>query len=488
LKNHELTSSGKSFSFPKAIHGSFFYLHKPLCMSIKKLFFLGLLSLILVSACKEDPPPPIDNTPSRPVYSQYGTPFDNIPTDKADLVMYEVNLRAFSNNGDLQGVIDRLDELKALGVNVIWLMPIHPIGELNSVNSPYSVKDYKAVSSEYGNLDDLRQLTDAAHQRDMAVIMDWVANHTAWDNPWIQNRSWYTQDASGNIIHPAGTNWLDVADLNFDNRVMQDSMIDAMKYWILEANVDGYRCDVADGVPFDFWQRAFDSLEALPNRDYVLLAEGLRADHFQAGFHLTYAWDYYGRMKSVFNGGNAASLFNIHQQEYSGIPTGGHKLRFTTNHDESAWDNTPMVLFDGKEGALAASVATIFMGGVPLLYTGQEVGRQSRVPFFSNSPIDWSTNPDMLQAYQDLMAVYSQSEAARQGNLEDFSTVHVVCFKKAAAGQELLVMVNMREQAQTFSLPAALQNSSWTDAFSQNVQSLGSDVSLDGYQYIILER
>jgi len=209
--------------------------------------------------------------PTNPIgYVQYGTPFANMPATD-DVVMYEVNLRAFSANGNLQGVTSRLDEIKALGVNVIWLMPIHPVGILNGINSPYCVKDYKGVGTEYGTLEDVRTLTTEAHNRGMAVILDWVANHTSWDNPWIQNTDWYTKNNAGNIVHPPGTNWTDVADLNFDNSDMRLAMIDAMQYWILEANIDGFRCDYADGVPFSFWNQAINKLKLNPRTVSLLI-------------------------------------------------------------------------------------------------------------------------------------------------------------------------------------------------------------------------
>jgi glycosidase len=427
-----------------------------------------------------------DDTLEHNGWSQYGTPFENMP-QVDDVVMYEVNLRAFSESGTLQGVIDRLDELKKLGVNVIWIMPIHPIGEIRSVNSPYSVKDYYAVSSEYGTLDDLRELTDKAHAADMAVIMDWVANHTSWDNEWIQNEDWYTRDNSGNIVHPPGTNWLDVADLNFDNQEMRLAMIDAMRYWVLEANIDGFRFDYADGVPFSFWKQSLDSLNAIPGRDLVYLAEGIRSDHIQAGFHLIWSWDFYFRMIDVYNGSSANILYTTHMAEYSGFPPGRHRLRYTTNHDESAWNETPMVLFNGKEGALAASVATLFMGGVPLFYTGQEVGRQSRVPFFSRSPIDWSLNPDMLKAYHQMMEVYTDTDAARRGDIANCSTTDVVCFQRTLGDESMLVMVNIRNRETEFSIPSSLQNSSWINTLTRETFYTESSLTMDNYQYLILK-
>ena len=455
-----------------------------------KLFhpiLLFLAVLLLGFSCNKETTKPIDDPGTDPTaYVQYGTPFSEVPANE-DIIMYEVNLRAFSAAGNLKGVINRLDEIKALGVNVIWLMPIYPIGTVNSVNSPYSVKDYKAVNTEFGTFEDLRTLTNEAHARGMAVILDWVANHTAWDHAWISNKAWYTQDASGNIIHPAGTNWQDVADLNFNNGGMRRAMIDAMKYWILEANVDGYRCDYADGVPLTFWKQALDTLAAIPGRDYVLLAEGSRPDHYNAGFDLTYSWDFYGKLKSVFSGATASSLFTTHTAEYAEVPAGKQKLRFTTNHDESAWDKTPMQLFDGKAGALAASTATVFMGGAPMFYTGQEVGRLNTVPFFNNSPINWSENPDMLEAYKKMMAFYRQSAVAKEGTNTDYSKADVVCFKKTLNNEELLVIVNVRKQAVDFALPAALQNSNWTDALTSTTRILGTSVTLGGYEYLILK-
>ncbi|MBK7865827.1 MAG: hypothetical protein IPJ75_01870 [Ignavibacteriales bacterium] len=232
-------------------------------MTRKRLFFFLLLSTFLfVSGCKteENPVIPVNNGNE---VTQYGVPFADIPETKG-IIMYEINLRAFSSQGNFAGIEVRLDSIRALGVNVIWLMPIHPVGKLKSVGqlgSTYSVQDYNAVNSEFGNLEDLRRLVEKAHQKGMAVILDWVANHTAWDNPWIANKSWFTQDGSGNIIIPAGTNWQDVADLNYSSQEMRATMIKAMKYWVLAANIDGFRCDAADMVPQDFWKQALDSLK-----------------------------------------------------------------------------------------------------------------------------------------------------------------------------------------------------------------------------------
>jgi glycosidase len=452
-------------------------------MKKTKLFLLIILFFIL--ACDKTEEQSGNNNTSG--YSQYGTPLKAVPPTDS-ITMYEVNLRAFSQAGNIEGIISRLDELKSLGINTLWLMPIFTQGIEKSVNSPYCVKNYKEVSSEYGTLADLRKLTTAAHEKNMAVILDWIANHTSWDNIWITNKSWYSQDANGNIIQPPGTNWADVADLNFGNTKMRDTMIDAMKYWTLEANVDGFRCDYADGVPFDFWKQALDSLKNIKNRKLILLAEGSRKDHYQAGFDMTYGWDFYGKLKSVWKGENAQNLIATHNSEYSGIPAGKHKLRFTTNHDESAWDASPMTLFNGKNGALAASAAAIFLGGVPLIYTGQEVGKTGTTPFFSKSPVDWNVNSDMLAEYKKMMNLNHLLKLNSKRSLTNYSAQDVIVFKRYDNTNEILLVINVRNKQVNYSIPVALQNTVWTNSKNGMTTTLTNSLTLNNYEYLIFQK
>jgi glycosidase len=443
------------------------------------------ITLALFS-CKKEKDPIVEVGPTG--YVQYGAPYENVPATE-DIIMYEVNLRAFSSAGNLQGVISRLSEIKALGINTIWLMPIYTEGVLNSVHSPYCVKDYKEVSAEYGSLEDLRQLTTLAHAQNMTVVLDWVANHTSWDNSWITaHPDWYTQDGNGNIVIPAGTNWNDVADLNFSNSEMRAEMIDAMKYWVLEANVDGFRCDYADGVPFSFWSEAITALRAIPNRSLIFLAEGSRADHYTAGFDMTYGWNFYTATQNCWGGTATSGLLTTNVTEYTSVPSGKHKIRFTTNHDESAWNSSPMTLFNGKLGALAASVPTIYMRGVPLIYSGQEVGRSSLQPFFTKSPINWNANQDMLLAYKNMLQFYSTSNAAKKGTLATFAgSSDVLCFQKTYGTDKVLIMVNARDSVVTYPIPTALQGTTWINAMDNSNITFATSQSLTNYQYLILK-
>ena len=182
-----------------------------------------------------------------------------------DVVMYQVNPRVFAAGNSFNAVAQHIDSIKALGTNVVWFMPIYPVGQINSVNSPYCISDYKGVNPEFGTLEEFKNVVSLCHNSGMSVIVDWVANHTSWDSKWIEHRDWYTQNEKGEIVHPANTGWLDVADLNFDNPQMRLTMIDAMKYWVTEVGIDGFRCDAADFVPFDFWKQCCDSLRAIPD-------------------------------------------------------------------------------------------------------------------------------------------------------------------------------------------------------------------------------
>lgn len=455
---------------------------------MKRIFELAIIffTVLAFASCEEENGKPYPG-PSDEDSTDVVVTFEDVP-DTEDIVMYELNPKVFSNLGNLQGVENRLDEIKELGINVVWLMPVYPTGEENSVGSPYAVKDYRSVNPDYGTIDDLKSLVEKAHDRDMAVILDWVANHTAWDNPWIENRDWYEQDANGNITYP--NNWQDVAELNFDNAEMRKRMISAMKFWVEEANIDGYRCDYADGVPFDFWQQAMDTLYSIPGRDLIMFAEGTREDHYAAGFDLTFGWYYYDRLKRVYNNGqHASTLADAHAADYSSLAGGDHVLRFVDNHDFNAWEHTPLQVFNGAEGTLAAFAVTTYMGGVPLIYNGQEVATEEQLPFFEGHDvaIDWSQRPDILQKYKDLLAVYHQEEALRSGSLSDHSTESVALFVKSKGEEQVIVAANLGENPANAEIPEEYSQQTYINLINGEEVLLGSTYLLAGYEYVVLK-
>ena len=464
-------------------------------MRSKNLILFILLLNFSLAGCKKgngqpkEPPvtkPPVANDDP----AQYGSPFNNVPNTE-DVVMYEVNLRAFSAAGTFKGVQERLDSIKNLGVNVIWLMPIHPMGALKGIGSPYAVKNYMEVAAEYGTLDDLRSLVDEAHARNIAVLMDWVANHTAWDNPWIQNKAWYTQDGSGNIISPAGMGWNDVADLNYNNADMRTAMIKAMKYWVLTANVDGFRCDYANGAPQTFWKAAIDTLRKIPNRKLMMLAEGDRKDHFSAGFNLSFGFNFFGILEDVYNSNSpAAALVASNSSEYNAVPAGSHVLRYTSNHDNNIYDGTPIDLFKGERGSMGAFVLASYMGGVPLIYTAQEIGYTSKIPFFTKSTVNWNSgNPAMTAEYKKLIAFRKSSAAVKSGTIAYYTnSPDVVAFKRTSGSEQVVVLVNVRGTEVTYALDPSLSGTSWTNVLTSGSVSFSTNIKLSPYSYLILRK
>jgi glycosidase len=445
-----------------------------------------LLSWLLVACSKHagtpapPPPSPVDTL------QQYGTPFANVP-EPADVVLYQVNTRAFSAQGNFRGVIARLDSIKALGANVIYLMPVYPIGILKGVNSPYCVKDHYSVNPELGTINDLRELVDGAHNRNMSVILDFIANHTAWDHPWVtQHKDWYAQDGAGNVISPPNMGWNDVAQLNFSNAAMRKEMIKAMKSWIYNANIDGFRCDYSDGPPADFWKQAIDTLRKIRTHKLLLMAEGSRNTNYTVGFDFNFGFGFFGQLKSIYNNNKSVlTIDSLNQAEYINANPGQQIIRYTSNHDVNGAEGTPQELFGGNEGAMAAFVVAAFMKSVPMIYNGQEVGMSERIPFpFTSVKIDWTKNKETTALYKQLIAFRNNSAAIRKGQLDSYSNEAVCAFTKTFNNEKVLVIVNMRNAAMNYTLPAAIAGN-WKDALSGADIVIGGSLALLPYEFKI---
>ena len=273
---------------------------------------------------------------------------------------------------------------------------------------------------------------------------------------------------------------------------MRLAMIDAMKYWVTEVGIDGFRCDAADFVPFDFWKQCCDSLRAIPDHKLLLLAEGKRKDHFDAGFEMNYAWDYLEAVRRVFNGGRrgpaqpAHTLFAADSAEYAGVPEGCVKLRFTTNHDESD-KMSPIREFGGERGSMAAFVASTYLHGGALVYGSQEVGYPGRINFFRYVPMDWESCQGLNQEYTKLLENYNAIPAIRKGEITAYPDENILAFQKSCADEAVLVLVNVRHEDHTFALPAEWSEKQCTDLMTGETVKLGANIHLDPYGYIILK-
>ena len=441
---------------------------------MKKLMMMVALVAILLTAC--DPKNKNENSFALPEVS--------------DIAMYQVNPRVFAPEKSLNAVAARIDSIQALGVNMIWVMPIYPIGIEKGKNSPYCISDYKAIAPEFGTIDEFKNLVKVCHEHGMGIILDWVANHTAWDHPWVKEHpDWYTHDEKADtIISPAGFDWYDVADLNYDNKDMRKAMIDAMRFWIVDCGIDGFRCDVADGVPADFWKEAIETLRKDAGRRIVMLAEGKQVDNFTiGGFDMNYGWDYKDSLVHVFNDGKPASdLIAADSAEYAQLPEGKVKLRFTTNHDHST-EVTPVKEFTNERGSMAAYVASIFPHGGALIYGSQEVGYENPINFFKYVAVDWMAKPDLYKEYQHLLKLYNENTALRKGKLTAWSDKDIFLFEKADDSGKFLVAVNVRNEEHEMALPDGWKNAKTTNMADGSEKALTDKVQLKPFEYLILK-
>jgi glycosidase len=353
--------------------------------------------------------------------------------------------------------------------------------------SPYCIKDFKGVGAEYGSLTDLRNLVDGAHQRGMAVILDFIVNQTSFDHPWItQHPDWYQRDGSGNII----ALFPDVAALDMNNINVRNAMIDAMRYWIFAANVDGFRCDFANNAPVSFWSAVISNLRGITSHKLLMLAEGDRGENFQAGFDFNFGdkwfWD---ALRPVATGTSVAQLQTTTNTEYA-LATGSQQVvRYTTNHDIVGRNDLPILpfqLFQNHDGVEVNFLVSALMRGVPFLMSGQEVDFSSFVAYpWYNPKINWGANTGAAADFTNILNFRTSSNAVRRGTMTNYSNSNVCAFTKIAGSDKVVVMANMRNSSQTFVIPSALAGT-YTNPFNSNSSvtlTNGATQTLGAFQY-----
>lgn len=297
------------------------------------------------------------------------------------------------------------------------------------------------------------------------------------------------QDSAGNIIHPPGTNWRDVAQLNFENADMRLALIDAMKYWVYAANIDGFRCDYSDGPPVDFWKQALDTLNNITTHKLLLMSEGRRSEHYKIGFDYNFGFRFFSTLKNIYERGRSVyAIDSLNVSDYIGTSDGQSIIRYTSNHDVNGSDGTPLELFGGKNGSMAAFAVVAYMKSTPMIYGGQEVGTPHRLQFpFTSSKIDWTLNPDLKEEYKRIIAFRNSSEPVRRGELKSYSTDDICAFTKTLGGKKVLVLSNLRNKPITYSIPSDLTNTSWKDAFDGSETTLTNTIILEPYSYLVYQ-
>lgn len=375
------------------------------------------------------------------------------PSWVEDGVVYSIFPRDFSPTGDLPGVTEKLGDLKKLGVSILWLLPIHPIGQKmkkGTIGSPYSIRDYYAIDPVYGTKADLKKLVAKTHELEMKIILDAVVNHTAWDSVMMKQPEFYLHDAKGNIIPPVA-DWYDVAALDYNNPHLRAYILDMLKYWLKEFDLDGFRCDAAGMVPLDFWVEVRTELQKI-KPDILLLAEGDNPEAMVKAFNLDYAWKFEGVLSDVLENGApaTASLKAVLEYEKKAFPPGSLHLRFSDNHDKAR-----AVVRFGAKGALAASALIFTINGVPMIYNGMEVGdsSESTAPaLFEKIPIFWKTaeiRPQFFPFYQQMIAMRKEHPVLRDGEmvwLENSESSRIVTYLRKSKEETFFIAINFSNQ------------------------------------------
>ena len=418
-----------------------------------------------------------------------------------NLSIYEVNVRQYTTSGTFNEFETHLNRLKDLGVGIIWFMPIHPIGVKNrlySLGSYYSVKDYYGVNPEFGTLADFKALVDSIHAKGMYVLMDWVANHTSWDNSLtVSHPEWYVHDSKGNFTSPPGTGWTDVIQLDYSQQGLRDYMINAMKYWINEANIDGFRCDAASFVPSSFWSSATTELKKV-KPGLFMLAEDDNTKYPALGFDMTYAWGYHGFGSGILNKivagtNNANTLYNYVTQENYTYPASFYRMYFTSNHDENSWYGTNFEEFGGAAEEFAALTTTF--RSMPLIYGGEEAGLNKRLKFFDKDQIPWQSSP-FASIYSTLLHLKRENKAlwngADGGQLLRVTTTKdqsIFAFIREKENYRVFEIFNLTNQSQTFTLQGSSFNGYYRDVFAKDSIYFSGDteVTLPAWGYKIYE-
>ncbi len=397
----------------------------------------------------------------------------NQPEWSRNAVIYEVNLRQYTDSGSINAFAEELPRLKELGVNILWFMPIHPISELNrkgELGSYYAVKDYKGVNPEFGTIDDFKKMVKKAHDMGMKVIIDWVPNHTGCDNAWVaEHPEWYSTDSLGHMFGPF--DWTDVYELNYDNREMRRAMVDALKFWLTEADIDGFRCDVAMEVPTDFWEETRPQLDSV-KADIFMLAEASKPELQKHAFNMGYNWpmkDLFseiaatagqysfkkeGEPMRTFAVKHAVDIDSLLADQAAEYPKDSYMMNMITNHDLNSWEGTEFERLGNLTDAFA--VLSYTLPGMPLIYTGQETGMNRAFEFFKKDKAPtWEPRNEYFEFYKKLNSL-KHSQAALQagengGKMERYPTTsdNLYIFSRTADNSTVLVFVNLGNSEET---------------------------------------
>ncbi len=445
---------------------------------------IGRASLSVVLALSLTGCEGLSTTPAANYEPQAYAEFENAEWTR-DAVIYQLNTRQFTSEGTFAAAQEQLPRLAEMGVDIVWLMPIHPIGEVNrkgSMGSPYSVLDYRAVNPDLGTEEDFRAFVDAAHELGLKVILDWVANHSAWDSPLTtQHPEWYTRTPEGEMTPPEGTDWSDVVDFDYSNAELREYMTGSLTYWVREFDVDGYRADVAGYVPTDFWETARAELDAI--KPVFMLAEWETRDLHRKAFDATYAWGWKEAMQElVAEGSGAGKMRGYYSGQSVTWPSEAYRMVYTDNHDQNSWDGVASEIYGP---AYETAIALSFTGpGIPLIYNGQEADLDRQLAFFEKDEIEWRDGQydpllrQLITLKTEERALWNGKHGAPLVEVPSSASDDVFSFVRGEGEQRVFGVFNLspRDQAVTFEL--ARHHGTFTNALTGEAAEFDADTSL----------
>ena len=423
-------------------------------------------------------------------FQQFSTPH---PEWIKKSTIYEVHIRQYTKSGTFKEFESHLTRLKNLGIEILWLMPIQPLGvekRKGNIGSPYSIRDYVSVNPDFGTLDDLKNLVQKSHEMGIYVILDWVANHTSWDNIWIyEHPEFYCKDGNGNIVHPANTDWFDVADLNYDSPSLRQKMIEALKYWLIETDIDGYRCDMAHLVPTDFWENVRYELDKI--KPVFMLAEAETKDLLYKAFDTNYNWPLLHLMNDIAAGRQSVKdLDNFFVQDKMNYSLNALRLNFTSNHDENK--NAGPALERLGRAFEALTVLTFTIPGVPLIFSGQEAGIDRKLEFFDKDEINWNSARDFSSFYNKLIelkknheALWSSGDSGPMIKIGTGKDDKIFAFVRQKGNDKVLVILNLTSDFQEFALKTESEFKGFRDIFT-NAILMSNQIGLEAWRYMVL--
>lgn len=403
-----------------------------------------------------------------------------------DAVIYQINTRQFTPEGTFRAAERQLPRLKAMGVDILWLMPIHPIGEKNrkgTLGSPYSVKDYRAVNPEFGTIDDFKSFVRAAHAQGMRVIIDWVANHSAWDNPLVADHpDWYERDWKGQFRPTPWWDWSDIIDFDFSKAGLRRYMAESMQFWVRETGIDGFRADVAAYVPLDFWEKVREDLDAI--KPVFMLAEAQMRDLHYRAFDASYGWGWYNAMADIAKGkADVGALFGYYSENESAWPAGAMRMVYAENHDQNSWHGTQFETFGP---ALDNALVLSFAGeGIPLIYNGQEAGNPKRLQFFERDPIVWREHR-LGDLFTRLIALKTRNRAlwnapwgGRMVGVVNSAPSKIFSFVRQQNGDRVFAVFNFSADPQRVTFEENLHHGRYRDFATGEKVNVGGDMALE---------